>query len=419
MKKLICCLLAGILLLCVGCGEAGTGAMEEPKEAPGGSGETQPGSGEASGSTEASAEKTNPPVREEKAAAPTFNYVELDPPDAVAQANHVYCTYQSEDCVLWSVGVRNSNVTGPLHFTDQFVLWSSNGDVQHFKMDTDCDIFSAVPYEEGILYGAYQMSEDAGDKKDGAYFYDYLYGTYRWDLCYTDGEKTLVLDSGTGCSWVDDPYLFMLDGMPHYFWVNRNDDKTESEYGVSRVVDGEVQEVFRDHVVLPWENIVHCNGRQYCFDIDDGRDYATIVVGDADGILFEYQLEEKLCSYCITEQYLVCVVAYEGQSRGTVIMVDLETQEAESFDEIYGALWQLNGIGNIVLSVNNNWSPRYIDLEAKEAGCGRHPVSGLTPHNEPARYYPIDENRFYCLVGYGKDSSGEGDDYRFYLLTLE
>ncbi len=409
MKKLMCCLLAGIFLLCVGCGETGTGAMEESKEAPGDSGETQPGSGEASGSTEASAEKTDPPVREEKAAAPTFNYVELDLPDAVAQADNVYCSYQSEDCVLWSVGIRNSNMgIGQMFYTDQFVLCSSNGDVQYFKMDTDSDILPAVPYEEGILYGVYQMSEDEGD---GDNLHNYIYGAYRWDLCYTDGEKTLVLDSGKGCGLDDGPDLFMLDGVLHYIWVNRENDKTESEYGVSRIVDGEIQEVFRDYADLG-DPRVKCNGRQYCFHIDDGRDYATIVVGDAGGILFEYQLEEKLCSYCITEQYLVCVVAYEGQSRGTVIMVDLETQEAESFDEIYGPLWQLSGIGNIVLSVNYFWSPRYIDLEAKEAGCGRHPVSGLTPYNEPVRYYPIDENRFYCLVD---DKNG----YRFYLLTLE
>ncbi len=408
MKKLMCCLLAGIFLLCAGCGETGTGAMEESKEAPGDSGETQPGSGEASGSTEASAEKTDPPVREEKAAAPTFNYVELGLPDAVAQANDVYCTYQSEDCVLWSISARNSNIMGQrIFYTEHFVLCGSNGDVQYFEIDTDSVANSALPYSDGILYGIDRFSEN---EEHGAYF---------WDLCYTDGETTVVLDTGKGCSWDDDPYLFMLDGVPHYIWVNCDSSGAESEYGISRVVDGEVQEVFRDCADLPWGFGIECNGRQYCFDIDDGRDYATIVVGDAGGILFEYQLEEKLCSYCITDQYLVCTVCNEQKvSQGAVITVDLETEEVESFG-VYGDLWRVSGIGNLLLSVNMDWAPRYIDLEAKLAGHGRHPVNGISIDNEPIRYYPIDENRFYCFVGSGKDSSGEGDDYRFYLLTLE
>jgi len=387
MKKFMYCLLAGVFILCTGCREAVIQSSNESRESTVNSAEEI---------KETEADLSVQPG--EKVAEHLFTYTELSLPETVAQAENIYCCYYSEDCVLWAVGARNSNGTGdgPLYYTEQFVLWDYSSDAQYFKVETDSDIRSAFPYSDGILYGEYHSLEDG----------------ILWDLCYTDGETVEILDSGTGRIWDDDPCLFPVDGLPYYFWVNGTDYK-DTVYGVSRIVDGEVEEVFQSHAELPWVVGAKCNGRHYCFDIsDEDENFATIVVGDADGILFEYQLEEKLCDYCVTDQYMVCVVCNEETRKGTVITVDLNTEKAESFEEPYGPLWQLSGgIGNQLLCVDNDWSPRYIDVETKSVVRVKHPLSGLS--NKPVRFYPVDENHFLSFV------DPDSNLYQLFLLTIE
>jgi hypothetical protein len=286
--------------------------------------------------------------------------------------------YADDDLALFSVGTRNGKPEGPLYDTDHIVSYDYNNEkvINTFKIDYDGYIFSAVPYKNGVIYVDYTGA--LADTK--------------WQVKFTDGDKQLVLDEGECSSYFETPSIILTNGTPVYVWQNTSYDF--NRYGVNKVEDMTVSNIFTDTENKLGTVYLYGNGKEYCALIQKpDSEFGSVVVGNLDGQLFTYDLKHKLTSFGITNEKVVCALADSDRDM-YIQSIDIEKQTVED-KVIYKQIYGLVGLNNntIVYANDKDICQRDIDNFEKTEIPSTEEISGVSGLRV---IYPISENK--CVI---------------------
>ena len=318
----------------------------------------------------------------------SFTYETFSVPEICTAADSTYFYHYDSGQFLFTVNSYNGKTVGPMDKTDAFVLFGTSGDFTSFPIDTQACVYSAIPYEDGILYMDHNASLD----------------NCQWFLTFTDGTDHLVLDSGTATSYQNIPSIFLLQGIPHYLYT------TQSGFQVKAVEDGEAKQVY-SHAYGDVVSVadVFSNGSQYCVMVNyPDSEYPTMLILNEFGVLYEHQLTGKICSFTITNQYAVCVSGDEETEKCAIEVIDLANGTQRVISQPYGPLWGLKGIGNVCVCVGNSWKAYSINLDSGEISSIAPPITNTKIH---PRFNPINDSQFFV-------THSSGDVFQCYLLNL-
>lgn len=323
---------------------------------------------------------------------PIFLYEKLELPEAISQADNLYCCYGDGEYTVLSLGSRNGKQEGPLQKTDSLALCDQDGGVAFFPVATEADIISALPYHNGIIYVDYEEQPD------------YVI----WSVVQTDGEQDKVIDSGTSSYYEQIPYLFFVEGDVYY--LCRND----GGFCVKAIKDGAVEVLFeRDDCALSLVR-AYSNGNQFCFlGYYPESNFATLFICDSSGVLFENELHGKITSYAIMGQYAVCGTGDEESGNCSVEVFNLKTGQGKMISEPVGPLYCLQGSGSECVCVGFAWQPYYVSIsdERVSAMPWPWPTEQKSSTLTNILFYPAGESRFFVLAR-------KGEEYLFYRLSI-
>lgn len=296
------------------------------------------------------------------------------------------CCYVDEQIMLFTVGTRNGKPEGPLVSTDYMMTYDyKEGQIRaKYEVETEGYIFSAVPYEDGIIYVDY----------------DGNLAETKWQVRFISETENLILDEGESDSYAHTPRVTLIDGVPVYVWQNTPGE--ENVYGINKVVDMESLNIFKDEENTLSYVYFKDNSKEYCFLISKpDYTYGTIVVGDMNGIRYTYDLEEKLNSFGMTEDYVVCSTA-ESEEQKHLIKLKIDSGKAEEA-AMSKHLYKLTGLeDNTCLLVDYDFNMFQLDVDSEELIGLPLPEEFLGQTHSTA-YYPI--NRDKCIVEFGLEDS--------------
>lgn len=303
----------------------------------------------------------------------TVSYEKADFPEEIKNAVWAVICYSDEDEYIVSLAAdRHANV-GLCYATYEILYLRVDDEVCHIEVDPmqEMSVISAVPWGDSVVYSA-QSCRTSG-------------GRVGWKVLLSDGITESVVAEGNAASWDMPPIVFELNGTPCFFAVDGD------KYGIKTV---EGKEIFSHQEKISMTTSVASNGHYFSFLADGtGKEFATFMVGNENGILYEYPLDEKVCSSTITDDYACVAVCSEQTLKGKVIGINLLNGEVEEICEADGPLWQLIGNGDILLGVNELWEPSCVDIVKKES----YKLSGYEGTHS-VKFYPIGENKFLSQV---------------------
>ena len=323
----------------------------------------------------------------------SFDYEDLYVPEEITGGGAYVC-YQDASCIIFSVRSRNGKDLGPLYKADFLALYHFDGKTTYYPLETEADIISVLPYQNGLLYVDY--TEPTTETTEWS---------IEWAVVLTDGQNKTVLDTGTVYDYNDIPYLFFVQEYPYYLCKN------QGCFTIKKLVDTDPYTVHTENVNSLADNwMAGSNGNEYCYMINYPNDeYAHFIVANDEGVLYNNRLNGKITSYTITDKYAVCVTGIEETGKCSVEVVDLSTGGFTLFSQPYGTSWQLTGTGSICICVNDHWQPYAIDIESQKVVAIPLPQD-LQLTGKQFRVYPIEENRFVIFI--------DGDTEQFFFLTV-
>ncbi len=321
---------------------------------------------------------------------PAFQYEELALPENLTNADHLFCCYSDAKYTLLSVCSDNGRQFGPLSKTDSIFLCDIAGGMQYFTVATDAYITSAVPHKDGVLYVDYE---------------EYADGSVKWSVVYTDGETHTTLDSGSAVSYDRIPYLFKVGSNTYYIWED------SAGFGVDLINNTDTECVIRRTDCALTAVTAYSNAEQYYFIVSYSHlPYATFVVCNTEGVVYEYTLGGKITSCTIADTYAVCGVGNEETGECWLELIDLFTGQKSVIRSPYGALYTLRGNGEDCVCVDSFWNPYYVSLSNKSISPMPSADAGASTGTTNL-FYPIGSGKFFVMLQ-------KQDGYRFYHLTL-
>jgi hypothetical protein len=294
--------------------------------------------------------------------------------------------FVDDELALFSVGTKNGNPEGSLYNTDYLLYYDYiNGSVvETFQIDSDGDVSSAVPYHDGVLYVDY-----TGNLADN-----------KWQIKFTNGEKTTVLDEGECDSLLNLPVIIFIEDTPVYIWQNTSYDFIR--YGVNKVEDMNISNIFTDAERTLGAVSFYGNGEEYCALIQKpDSEFGSIIVGNLDDIIFTYDLEHKLTSFGITNEKVVCALA--DSDRDMLIQsIDIEKQNVDE-KVLYKNIYGLKGLNNNTILYADGTDLCQIDIDnfEKTEIPSTEEISSLTGSRV---IYPISEDKCIIEIGTGSAS---------------
>jgi hypothetical protein len=286
--------------------------------------------------------------------------------------------YVDDEIALFTIGTESGRQVGLVYDTDYILSYDyTNGKVvKTFQIDSDGDIFSAVPYKEGILYVDYtNQLEDT-----------------RWQIKFTDGEKTTVLAEGECDSYSQTPKMTLLENTPVYVWQDNSNNTYK--YGVNKVEDMTVSNIFTDTENTLGSVYFYGNGKEYCTLIQKpDSEFGSVVVGNLEQRLFTYDLKHKLTSFGITNEKVVCALADSDRDM-SIQSIDIKTQTMEESIR-YKQIYALKGLNNNTILYADGTDLCQIDIDnfEKTEIPSTEEISSLTGSRV---IYPISEDK--CII---------------------
>lgn len=265
--------------------------------------------------------------------------------------------YHGEETLIFSIGENNGRQTGPFVNTTSLILYDHINEkvIKEFSVNTEAYVYSALPYQDGILYVDY----------------DGTFENVKWKLTFINEEEKKIIKEGWCNNWDQTPVLSTIDNTPVFFWEDRVDGTVT--LGLSKLVDGEIINIFEQAKQGSGNSYFTTNGHEYFFI--EGEEYGIFAVGDMSGLKQKYPLDKKLVSYTMTQKYIVCSLAEnnDGEEKYYLLRIDINNGK-EKRKEVSQHLYRLEGFGkNTCIGVYYDFRPFYIDLKTLEISEGSYP----------------------------------------------
>lgn len=315
------------------------------------------------------------------------------------------CCYADGTLMLFSVGTRNGKATGPLVNTDEIIEYDYNNEEVIFRYSVNSGgyITGMLPYDDGIIYVDYTECE-YGEVSA----YDFV----KWQLIYmTKNGNVRVLDEGK-CAYYDDiPLLDTIDGNPIYLYYLEQNEKG-NRWGINIVDNLTIKNIIKnDNYALSNLNLMS-NGEKYAVlaSEDIESEYGIYLVGDKKGIIFECQLDMKIVSDAMTEDYLICSEANDEFNQ-KLLKVDLNGGKTEQLG-IFTILYRLKDIGGnkcLAFKGNNDLSLTMLDILNSELIEFNKPT--LESKSDTLGLYPIGNGKIIVME--------YGDPDKYFLMTYQ
>lgn len=219
-------------------------------------------------------------------------------------------------------------------------------------VEEDNIVYSAVPYNGGIIFAEYrQSSEDTGGE-------DYM---WQWKVKYYDGAECTEIDSGY-CKNETSTQIFLYNGEPLY--VCERYDSTAATLSINSIVN------LKPYIIAEladWQKAdgtvnVSENGffiRAYYEDIEN----SMAIVGEKDKILMQKEIGKKISSAALISDHIMYLKEKES-GKTQIKSLSLNGTEEKSLDET-GSWNKITGSsGKYCLMLDDAFNPYYADLEA-------------------------------------------------------
>lgn len=314
------------------------------------------------------------------------------------------CCYMEGETGIFAVRNRNGASDGPLFDTQALCLTDNFVIKKVFDLNSERAIVSMVPYQDGILY--VDLTHVPWSETEKNYVH--------WTLKWITEEQTVSIAQGRTDGDLEIPRLFLLGGVPHYLWKAWDGS---GMFGINRVEGTESIPVFTEKeytidCMPPFE----CNGKQYAFDVSrEGDPYATVLIGDATGILYRCAMDKKITSYAINDSSFVCGLADETDPNRTefsVLSMSLKNGKTETFSADI-PIWRFCGSGESFLAVDDNWHLLVVDTQAQEVRILSRPQE---VGDASSTAVAMGDDQYY--IRFSK-TLGKGEHvYTHYILTI-
>ncbi len=331
-------------------------------------------------------------------------FQKIDIPIVLADRQDVDCCYMDGEAGIFVVRDRNGASTGPIYDTQYFCLMDDFAVEKLFNINSERAIFSMIPYQDGILYVDLMYMPRSETTEN------YI----NWTLKWITEEQTISIAEGKIDYYLDVPRLFLLDGVPHYLWKAWDGS---GMFGINRVEGTESIPAFTEkEYTIDHMPPLECNGKQYAFHVSREDDpYATVLIGDATGILYRCAMDKKITSYAINDSSFVCGLADETDPNKTefsVLSMSLKDGKTETFP-VDIPIWRFCGSGESFLAVDDNWHLLVVDTQAQKVEMLSRPQE---VGDVPSTTYAMGDNQYY--IRFSK-SLGRGKRlYTHYILTI-
>ena len=242
-----------------------------------------------------------------------------------------------ENSVLLAVGHRNTAQTGPLYNTDYLLYWNySDGTTKQFPVSSPAYIISATLDGADALYVDYEAM-DSGLK---------------WSLIRSTDTGKSTLATGQVSSYDQVPALFSLNGQPMYL---QSEDTGISVYHVDGNAVSSVLDI-PDYTMSPSDVTVCTNGTQYAFLASAKDDaYWTAFICDASGILHQEKLSQRVTTFAITDDYMVCGLGDPETQKFSYETIRISDGKVSTADSA-APLWRLAGSGSSCMYVDDTFA---------------------------------------------------------------
>ncbi|MEG1470785.1 MAG: hypothetical protein RSC31_09095, partial [Anaerovoracaceae bacterium] len=288
-----------------------------------------------------------------------------------------YCTPTE---MVFSVGVRNGAMDGPLVNTERLVLYDyqKNNIAMQFQMNTDAYIYNAMPYKDGILYSTY--GETGGMSTS-------------WKVMFINSKGTKTIDKGYARQYDGMPCFGEINGKPIY--VYEDIDGESYQCGVNIINDFVAVAIFTDeNYSLCGSGILPTNGTEYMLMMSKEKDdYATVVVGNEKGIIGRYPLKEKLAAYNINESYAICSTV-KSQDEFSLLTIDLKEAKESNTDAGRPLFRITGGKGKSFVSVDSSFNMFAINAGKKTSKTTIEMPIEIYKGSQAVAYYPIEESKY-------------------------
>lgn len=218
---------------------------------------------------------------------------------------------------------ENDAIIGPSVSTEYLAVYDlEKGTIsQKVDVETEAYIVNAAWFQEGIVYVDY---ENPLDKTT-------------WSILRRDDSGTHLIAQGNARSWMAVPHLAVLENRLLFLW----EDPDAGSIGIYEITGSTYSELFSVERFSLYSTEFYHNGQEFCFMA--GRpeaEFATIFVGNADGIQYQYDLSHKLTSYAISNHAVLVGLGDEKTKEFFALNLDLDTYEASLF-KVYRPLYRM------------------------------------------------------------------------------
>ena len=299
---------------------------------------------------------------------PSFEELSIDL--GLAPRESASCIYTGKGAAVFSVSTDGA--------TARLLVYSSQDEkiTASYEISGDCTVSSAMPWEDGILYG---MQTGAS-------------GNVTWELIFSNGADTRTLDRGSTDSLDDTPRLFEASGVAMYLW------HCGDAFGVNKVVNQKTELVLGETAYRLWGNEILSNGTEFCYmAAKEGDDFYTCFIGDAEGNLTKVPVTRYLSDFAICKDYVIWGVTDSSGKfpKQLAVITNLETGESTQLQShlILKGLW--GGAENLCIFAQN--VPQCdIYVIDPEAGC-MYEIELPEPagYNQRISFRPLGDGEFF------------------------
>lgn len=309
-----------------------------------------------------------------------------------------YCHYYDGTQMVFSVEKDDKTINvGPA--TDSKSLMKYDFDAQKVSficpVDTNAQIYSAVPFKDGIVYTDYVERKADGGGID----------TIEWQMIWQTKDSTNILQEGECTYYSKLPAFALIDGKAVVLW-------SDSRKGCSQfslVTENGLEAIINEDYEWIANTELEFNGTEICFAVWEKEDDLRLVIADLNGIVKSIKLNGKMMSHTLTKDNLICGIGeYNGNDEMKMLNYDIRKGE-ETLTDIYTPLYRLRGGNtNYAACVLGGFS----QLAVIDAKTGEHTAfeapKGLT--GKPVLFNGIYDNKMLSTV--------HTDKTEFYMLGM-
>ncbi len=285
-----------------------------------------------------------------------FEKVELAGMKESNKINSRIC-YTDEEVAIFSSGIRNNAVEGPLIDTKHITIYdlSEQKYVNDFDVNGENSIYHIVPYKDGILYASYDFEQSLG--------------TCEWKITYRDEERKEVIDKGK-CPWYGRiPGIILIDGEPVYLFENAVDKKEkDASYtcGVRRISGFKAETIMETDDIELLETTLESNGKEYFFLAEKDQNLYCYI-GNLNDVDQSFAIEERIGSFAINDCYVAISIEVnhltDGEDSYQLLTYDLESGQVKKYDTKEFLYRLKGGNGKSCVCVDWTFTPYRVNLE--------------------------------------------------------